>query len=274
MSVSDLMGWIVLLIILFAFTPLITFIGRTILSELLDSDSKSASTSQADSPSEIIPCVCPHCLAKNRVLRSMEGYWTNCDKCGEQFQVSELIIEKIWLCRINGQKSGPFSSDQVKLLIQSGELRAEDMIRKKSQKEWKQISSVKRLASALKDQPPRPKQSALKPVMDRMGITPRGAIVFGLGIVSYAFLMWLAISSSTTSAAESLQTSMTLILFPLLFLACWNYLLRSDDRRLRFFLGMLLMGWIGLPLSALFLVFATPGLIAGAILAAIMGIKH
>ncbi len=273
MTVSDLMGLTAFVIVVAAFTPLLGFIGRTVIKEVFGKESESDSNASTKSPEQLIYCVCSHCNAKNRVVKSMEGYWDDCDQCGKQFQILELVSEKNWLCRIDGKKSGPFSSDQIKLLVQSGELCADDMLRKANQTEWKQVSTIRKLAPALKNQPTRPRQSTLKPVMDRMGLTPHGALVLGLGVISYISLMWLSVSSSSGSTWEALQVGLSLIVFPLLFLACWNYLLHSEDRKLRVFLGMLLMGWIGVPLAFMFVIYAAPGLIIGAILAHLMGLK-
>ncbi|HCS54404.1 DUF4339 domain-containing protein [Rubinisphaera sp.] len=273
MSVSDLLGLTALLVVLAAFTPLLSLIYRTVINEVLGKESESDSVSSKTSPEQLIYCVCTHCNAKNRVLKSMEGYWEDCEHCGKQFHVTELVIEKIWFCRIDNKKSGPFSTDQVKLLVQSGELQAADMIRRINQEEWRQVSTIKKLATDLKNQPIRPRTPAYKTALDSMGLTPHSAVVLGFGVISYTLLMFLSVSSSSKSISETVQVSLSLILFPLLFLACWNYLLHSKDRKLRVFLGILCLGWIAVPLAIMFIIYAVPGLIIGLMVARFMGLK-
>ena len=106
-----------------------------------------------------------------------------------------------------------------------------------------------------------------------MGLTPHSAVVLGFGVISYTLLMFLSVSSSSKSISETVQVSLSLILFPLLFLACWNYLLHSKDRKLRVFLGILFLGWIAVPLAIMFIIYAVPGLIIGLMVARFMGLK-
>ncbi|MEX0728186.1 MAG: DUF4339 domain-containing protein [Planctomycetaceae bacterium] len=55
---------------------------------------------------------------------------------------------KKWMCMLNDQESGPFTSEQLKKLAQSGNLKPDDLVRLEDQQKWRQASSVKGLINA------------------------------------------------------------------------------------------------------------------------------